>query len=115
MYGFVKTAIHYFKEAAKNKSVSEMLRRSLPSIQEFLRNWSDLTDQLLRIDDLVFHGFGNNSALSMTLPECALDFYHMKTSVKAFKTVRKAYNAVKKHICACLMIFLYAQLTTYKI
>ena len=77
MYGPAKTAVYYFQEAKNgDKDVTEMLPQSLRLIQEFLRNWSDLTDQLLRIDDLVFHGFGNNSALFMTLPECALDFYH---------------------------------------
>lgn len=76
VYGLAKIAVSYFQQAQANPAVKAMLRKSLPSIQQFIRSWTDLTDQILRIDDLVFHGFGNNAALSTTLPECALDFYH---------------------------------------
>ena len=59
-----------------NEIEKQMLIRSEGTIQEAVRAWSVLTDQLLRIDDFTFHGFGNGTVLYSTLPECALDFYH---------------------------------------
>ena len=66
----------WFFEKCSEPQYKEMLTKSRDSIQEYIRGWSNFTDQLLRIDDLVFHGFGNSTALYSTLPECALDFYH---------------------------------------
>lgn len=69
-------SIIYFYLADQNPATQEMLERSRATMQEVVRAWSVLTDQLLRIDDFTFHGFGNGSVLYNTLPECALDFYH---------------------------------------
>lgn len=54
----------------------EVLDKSKEKILHFMRNWSQHTDQMTRIDDLIFHGFGSTSVIYNTLPECALDFYH---------------------------------------
>lgn len=76
LYYSLKVFLWYLKQWKTDNEVSNMLQYSRDTIQEFLQALSGLTDQMMRIDDLVFHGFGNNSALYNTLPECALDFYH---------------------------------------
>ena len=58
------------------ESYDKIFKESCSTIENAIRGWSSLTDQILRIDDLVFHGIGNNTALYNTLPECAVDFYH---------------------------------------
>lgn len=74
VYDLIKIANHYFKQAENGNT--KQIVDSLDSLQEFVRNWSEFTDQMIRVDDMVFHGFGSTSALYNTLPECALDFYH---------------------------------------
>lgn len=76
IYHAVKVILFYLKKSKQDPATVEMLQHSRSTIQEYLRALSGLTDQMMRIDDLVFHGFGNNSSLYNTLPECALDFYH---------------------------------------
>lgn len=71
LYDFIRVALTYCKN-----EYFEVLQNSQETIESFIRNWSQLTDQTTRIDDLIFRGFGSTSAIYNTLPESALDFLH---------------------------------------
>lgn len=71
LYDFIRIAAFYF-----SNDYYEVLRNSQETIESFIRNWSQLTDQTTRIDDLIFRGFGSTSAIYNTLPESAVDFLH---------------------------------------
>lgn len=57
-------------------SLSALLQDSQESIERFVRNWSQLTDQVTRIDDVILHGMGNIVVINNTLPEFIVDCYH---------------------------------------
>lgn len=82
VHRFLEVTYYYlnqWKNADKEddrKKAEKMLEQSQDTLQEVIRVWGVLTEQMLRIDDFVFRGIGNSSVLFNTLPECALDFYH---------------------------------------
>lgn len=102
LYYSMKVFLWYLEQWRKEKgekkkaSYLQMLLHSRNNIQKFLQALSGLTDQMMRIDDLVFHGFGNNSALYNTLPECALDFYH--SFLLKFIDLIVAVDAIEKRL-----------------
>ena len=72
---------HFLEMRDEVSDVSEeAIRKVVPESQEnlerFIRCWSQLTDQLTRNDDVVFHGIGRIPAIAATLPENLLEFYH---------------------------------------
>ena len=79
---FARIANHYFEKATDDKDAKQaeayrqILVKSMDGIQGVIRNWSHLTDQLIRTDDVVFHGLGSIPVLYETLPEPILEFYH---------------------------------------
>lgn len=76
---------------------STIISKSEKHIEEAIEGWGNLTDQILRIDDLVFHGFGNSYSMYNMLAECALDFYHaMILRVMEFVYKRDIYHSVIK-------------------
>lgn len=54
----------------------ELMLESQGNIERFVRNWSQLTDQVTRIDDVLLHGLGNVTAIHNTLPEFIVDCYY---------------------------------------
>lgn len=61
---------------AESEKMKIVLQASESLIQEVIRVWGVLTDQMLRVDDFIYRGLGNSSVLYNTLPECAIVFYH---------------------------------------
>lgn len=76
LYNFIRIANSYFLNASMDKQYEYVLQVSKENIQSIIRNWSQLTDQITRADDLVFHGVGSSLSIYNTIPECILDFYH---------------------------------------
>ncbi len=74
---FVKIANYYFRQGKdRNAPEYKILLKSKDKILRVIRNWSQLTAQLTRSDDLVFHGIGRVPAIYESLPESILEFYH---------------------------------------
>lgn len=78
---FVRIANDYFEKSCNpanryHTKYQEILKKSEERIYHVIRNWSHLTDQLTRTDDLVFHGIGRAPAIYDTIPESILLFYH---------------------------------------
>ncbi len=75
IYDFVKTVNTYIKEHTKFAGSLD-----IPGNQErasiTIRNWISLTEQMTRVDDLIFTGFGHTPAITNTLPESILEYYH---------------------------------------
>ncbi len=75
IYDFVKTVNAYIKEHTKLDGSLD-----IPGTQErasiTIRNWISLTEQMTRVDDLIFTGFGHTPAITNTLPESILEYYH---------------------------------------
>lgn len=63
-----------FEQGSQN--LEHLLHDSQETIERFIRNWSQLTDQVTRIDDVILHGLGNIVAINNTLPEFIMDCYH---------------------------------------
>lgn len=81
VHGCIRIANAYFcgeiSGFPKNSdSLTVLLHDSQDSIERFVRNWSQLTDQVTRIDDVILHGMGNIVAINNTLPEFIVDCYH---------------------------------------
>lgn len=79
--GCVKIANAYFGGQVPGFSIgsnewTQLLLESQENIERFVRNWSQLTDQVTRIDDVMLHGLGNIVAIHNTLPEFIMDCYH---------------------------------------
>ena len=74
IYDFVKTVNAYIGEHTQSG------RLDIPGNQEHasitIRNWISLTEQMTRVDDLIFTGFGHTPAITNTLPESILEYYH---------------------------------------
>lgn len=78
---FIDISLYFFDRATnpddpEQRVYQGILRKSRDDIEGILRHWSRLTDKLIRIDDLVFHGIGSVPAIHETLPESVLEFYH---------------------------------------
>ena len=54
-----------------------MLKKSRLGIESFVRAWSQLTDQITKVDDVIFHRLGNTTAIYNTLSESILELYHL--------------------------------------
>ena len=54
----------------------QMICESRESIERFIRCLSQLTDQLIRNDDIIFRGLGCIPAISTSIPENLLEIYH---------------------------------------
>lgn len=83
IYRYVEILYDYLEKAFVKNSVPEESTKLKTIINDNSENFeitnrglTNLTDQVLRIDDLIFHGFANSSSLYDTLPECVVDFYH---------------------------------------
>lgn len=74
IYDFVKTVNAYIGEHTQSGQLD------IPGNQEHasitIRNWISLTEQMTRVDDLIFTGFGHTPAITNTLPESILEYYH---------------------------------------
>ena len=78
---FVRIANDYFQKSCDSSfedrvHYQKIIKQSEDKIFRVIRNWSHLTDQLTRTDDLVFHGIGRTPAIYDTIPESILLFYH---------------------------------------
>ena len=78
---FVRIANDYFHKSCDPSFIHQIeyqkiVKKSEERIFSVIRNWSHLTDQLTRTDDLVFHGIGRSPAIYDTIPETILLFYH---------------------------------------
>lgn len=58
-------------------SLTRMLEESRYSIERFVREWNQLTAQITKIDDIIFHPLGSTAAIYTTLSESMLEFYHL--------------------------------------
>lgn len=81
VHGCLSIANSYFcgevPDFEKNsQNLEQLLHDSQETIERFIRNWSQLTDQVTRIDDVILHGLGNIVAINNTLPEFIMDCYH---------------------------------------
>lgn len=79
--GCVKIANSYFSGEVSgfengSQEWSSLMSESEPNIERFVRNWSQLTDQVTRIDAVMLHGLGETVAIHNTLPEFIMDCYH---------------------------------------
>lgn len=77
----VQIAIDYFSGKVpgyEDESLSwqQLMDDSQTNIERFVRDWSQLTDQVTRIDDVMLHGLGDVVAIHNTLPEFVMDCYH---------------------------------------
>lgn len=73
-YYYLNLLIH--GSDAEKKKMQIVLQASESLVNEVIRVWGVLTDQMLRVDDFIYRGLGNSSVLYNTLPECAIVFYH---------------------------------------
>lgn len=74
VFSFIDTMNGYL-EAFKGNEGS-ILQVNAEGVYEALRNWISLTEQMTRADDLLFTGFGYTPAITNTLPQSLLEFYH---------------------------------------
>ena len=79
--------------------VKTMIKGSRDDIERYIRCLSQLTDQLTRNDDIVFHGFGSLPAISTAIPENLLEFYHaflQKLSKALVEIDKKRYRILEQ-------------------
>ena len=65
----------------ENTAWEEMLQESQYSIDRFVREWNQLTAQITKVDDMVFHHLGSTAAIYTTLSEPLLEMYHFFLSI----------------------------------
>lgn len=58
------------------KLVDSLLIESRDNLLRFVRNWDQLTEQIIRNDDVILSGRENSHTIHISLPESVLDFYH---------------------------------------
>ena len=61
----------------KDAELTKMLQESRYSIERFVREWNQLTAQITKMDDVVFHHLGSTAAIYTTLSEPMLEMYHL--------------------------------------
>ena len=76
LYDYLEKAFTRDAEPEESKKYKTIINENSENFEIANRGLTNLTDQVLRIDDLIFHGFANSSSLYDTLPECVVDFYH---------------------------------------
>lgn len=80
IYKSLKIANAYFagqvEDFTNRKIVDSLLIESRDSLLRFIRNWDQLTEQIIRNDDVMLSGRSNSHTIHISLPENALDFYH---------------------------------------
>ncbi len=74
VFSFIDTMNGYLEVFKDNEG--SILQVNSEGIYEALRNWISLTEQMTRADDLLFTGFGYTPAITNTLPQSLLEFYH---------------------------------------
>lgn len=78
---FLDICLDFFQKPQEgmDKQIAEyewIMLNSRENIQNILRHWGRLTEKLIWMDDLVFHGIGSIPAIHETLPESILESYH---------------------------------------
>ena len=58
------------------KRMRALLLASEKKLLRFVRSWDQLTEQIIRNDDVILGGRNNSHTIHVSLPESALDFYH---------------------------------------
>lgn len=56
--------------------IKALLLSSEKKLLRFVRGWDQLTEQIIRNDDVILGGRNNSHTIHISLPESALDFYH---------------------------------------
>lgn len=64
------------KDFCKKESIKSLLLLSERKLLRFVRSWDQLTEQIIRNDDVILGGRNNSHTVHISLPESALDFYH---------------------------------------
>lgn len=82
VWGCLDVANQYFEGKAEGYSLDDgtlrvMLQKSQYSIDRFVREWRQLTDQITKVDDVVFHRLGGTAAIYNTVSESMLELYHL--------------------------------------
>jgi hypothetical protein len=58
------------------EKVKQLLYTSRTGILRYIRSWDQLTEQIIRNDDVLLSGRCNSHTIHFSLPESALEFYH---------------------------------------
>lgn len=81
VWGCLNVANQYFcgdiKDYPRGEKLDIMLKKSQLSIEHFVRAWNQLTDQITKVDDVIFHRLGTTTAIYNTLSESLLELYHL--------------------------------------
>ena len=64
------------KDFKKEENIKALLLLSERKLLRFVRSWDQLTEQIIRNDDVILGGRSNSHTVHISLPESALDFYH---------------------------------------
>ena len=70
---YVSNSIADFSTTERMKA---LLLTSEINLLRFVRSWDQLTEQIIRNDDVILGGRNNSHTIHVSLPESALDFYH---------------------------------------
>lgn len=81
IWGCLHVANQYFSRKALGCSSEEeldaILKNSQNNLERFVLDWSQLTDQITKVDDVILHRLGNTTAIYNTLSESLLELYHL--------------------------------------
>lgn len=102
--GSVQIALAYFNGEVPgyesgSLSWQRLMENSQANIERFVRDWTQLTDQVTRIDDVMIHGLGDVVAIHNTLPEFVMDCYHslMHRMVDILVLCDKKYGSINNN------------------
>lgn len=70
---YLSNSVADFASAERMKA---LLLASEINLLRFVRSWDQLTEQIIRNDDVILGGRNNSHTIHVSLPESALDFYH---------------------------------------
>ena len=80
LYKTLKIANAYFSgevmDFESTHKIKSLLHDSNANLYLFIQNWDQLTEQIIRNDDVMLNSRSNSHAIHFSLPESALDFYH---------------------------------------
>lgn len=80
VYYTLRIANDFFSNSVKDfeneDKVKSLLLVSERKLLRFVRSWDQLTEQIIRNDDVILGGRNNSHTVHISLPESALDFYH---------------------------------------
>ena len=90
--------------SAKDGSLRSLLKRSQYSIDRFVRAWSQLTDQITKVDDVIFHRLGSTAAIYSTLSESILELYHLFLSQFSAALIRSDNKKEPDRVYSFLLV-----------